>query len=56
MAKADLEIARAWEEVNFWQELADHLKLPEPGIIKALEHARGRYENVFQKWNHVKKQ
>jgi hypothetical protein len=48
MSPSELAVAAAWEEVMFWQKLADHLKLPEPGILKALEQARKRYEKTLQ--------
>ena len=48
MSHSELAVAAAWEEVVFWQELADHLKLPEPGILKALEQAWKRYEKALQ--------
>jgi hypothetical protein len=48
MSTVESALAVAQKEVCFWQELADHLRLPKPGILKALEHARGRYEKAAQ--------
>jgi len=48
MSDAELALEVAEQEVSFWQELADHLRLPQPSILKALEHARGRYEKAAQ--------
>ncbi len=48
MSNGELALAVAQKEVAFWQELADHLRLPQPEIVKALEHARGRYEKAAQ--------
>lgn len=48
MSNHKSELAKAREEVSFWQELAIHLRLPEPGIVQALDHAWERYDRAVQ--------
>jgi hypothetical protein len=48
MSHPELAVAAARKEVAFWQELAEHLKLPEPGILSALKQAEKRYEKALQ--------
>ena len=49
MSQLKSELAQAREELNFWQELVVHLRLPERGILQALEHASTRYDRALQR-------